>query len=1170
MRLLSRDDRNDIARNGGLSDSAGKERRLVGLFRRVGKKSERLQHIEEVATPSATAGYHTKNGHVSPGERSAIAAVERPLPISEDSSTRPSLWDRAYASVKRNQAVLLECYEELLNKELRMATPIAPDAEPPNDVTINTDGPSRQANLQTIIDRGLLRMEDKTKYIIAGHEFVPKEQVAKAAELVLWAKSWIGEAAKASPDASVAWAGVCLILPLLTNAKTADEANRDGFTYVTTRMRYYAALEPLVSGLGQVDGISDDLLAEANSYVRDTIIPGNWKQMRLDIEKLESTVNNDISQINELASTQELAVLDKTSKGSLDAMQRLLSVSERQLRVIEDHRDIAQKQLEMQEDMVKQNLSERQQKCLQVFRLTSMDKDVTYEWYKVRVEDRVQDTCLWFLRHDKFQQWLDQESGSLLVSADPGCGKSALCAILHQLFSQRPFLIDHAMDRFGADGDGLPQSTMSLWATFCEAVRDRRAGQVIVVLDALDECDESEFKNLMFSMKHYFDVRKPGADKLRFLLTSRPYEQIASTFVRLSDAIPHSVRRPGEDESETISQEINLVIKHRVEQLAVEKRIPEHVKDTLLKELLSVPHRTYLWVHLVFDYLRTEDFKKTPKGVQSTVETLPKTVEQAYEGILGRSKDRTMVRKVLSIILAATRPLSVSEMNVAVNLEDTSQSLDDIDLEEEENFKTRLRSWCGLFVSIYNNRVYLLHLTAREFLLADGSQATIPLGVHWRGSIAITHTHRLVAELCVRYLDLFRPQDLDDEEDMTSYMHGQMIGDPDVARSFLDYATEAWAVHFRAANIADHDAIVPLAARLWDRDCTSFIAVSKPYWRILYSHHNAWRVRRRPSALTLPSFLGLNPLVKHLIKEGADVEEREAWFGHSPLLMAASQGHLTTVQLLLNAGAEADNVSIESAVSNNDKAIVQLMLENGAEPSRVLYSAAAKGLEDIVRLLLDNGADIEGGTHNQFATPLAIAVKRGHTTTAQLLLDRGADIEGNKEDRPLRSAVGNEEEAAVRLLLKRGADTRAGAGHGRTLLHWAAIYNSDPEITQLLLESGLEVDARDSWGRTPLLCSPSPPVARLLVQNGADIKAKDSHGRSAVFHANMVGTIHVMAEMGADVDAKDDYGVTPLSRAASDGDPELTQALIECGAYLGQRSADEWVEEAFNVGKSSR
>lgn len=106
-------------------------------------------------------------------------------------------------------------------------------------------------------------------------------------------------------------------------------------------------------------------------------------------------------------------------------------------KVVEAHRDIVQKQLEIQQDAVKQKLSDKQKECLQLFRLTESTKNVTYEWYKDRVEDRVEGTCMWFLEHDYFQEWLKQESGPLLVSADPGCGKSVLAK----------YLIDHALPR---------------------------------------------------------------------------------------------------------------------------------------------------------------------------------------------------------------------------------------------------------------------------------------------------------------------------------------------------------------------------------------------------------------------------------------------------------------------------------------------------------------------------------------------------------------------------------------------------------------------------------------------------------------------------------------------------------------------------------------------------
>lgn len=163
----------------------------------------------------------------------------------------------------------------------------------------------------------------------------------------------------------------------------------------------------------------------------------------------------------------------------------------------QEHWDIAKEQLKFQRDLATERLSEKEQKCHQLFRLTASGKDgATYEWYKGRVEERVENTCLWFLNHENFRIWSQQEAGPLLVTADPGCGKSvlakylidhelprlgseticyfffkdqdqntsrqALCALLHQLFSQRPSLIKHAMLQFNRDGKGLLNFTESL------------------------------------------------------------------------------------------------------------------------------------------------------------------------------------------------------------------------------------------------------------------------------------------------------------------------------------------------------------------------------------------------------------------------------------------------------------------------------------------------------------------------------------------------------------------------------------------------------------------------------------------------------------------------------------------------------------------------------------
>jgi hypothetical protein len=95
-------------------------------------------------------------------------------------------------------------------------------------------------------------------------------------------------------------------------------------------------------------------------------------------------------------------------------------------------------------------------------------------------------------------------------------------------------------------------------------------------------------------------------------------------------------------------------------------------------------------------------------------------------------------------------------MNVAVSIDYTSQSIHDLDLEDDEDFKTRLRSWCGLFVSIHQGNIYFIHQKAREFLLADlASPTTVSSELRWHHSITIQEAHAVLAELCVFYLNFF-------------------------------------------------------------------------------------------------------------------------------------------------------------------------------------------------------------------------------------------------------------------------------------------------------------------------------------------------------------------------------------------------------------------------------
>ncbi|KAL4940220.1 hypothetical protein BDV06DRAFT_213639 [Aspergillus oleicola] len=592
-------------------------------------------------------------------------------------------------------------------------------------------------------------------------------------------------------------------------------------------------------------------------------------------------------------------------------------------------------------DFAKERLSDKEERCHQLFRLTSDDSggDATYEWYKNRVEDRADNTCLWFLQHENFQKWLQNKSGPLLVSADPGCGKSvlaqylinsylprsaticyfffkdkvqdkvwqALCALLHQLFYQKPSLIKHAMPEYSKDGEGLINLIESLW----------KSGPIIIVLDALDKCSLSEFPDLTRNVESQFHGDQLGQGKLKYLLTCYPYEPIMSEFGSLLRTFPN-IRIPGEEESETISYK-----------LAQKKNLSSK----------KTPHRTYLWVYLVFNYLEEENFKKTVKGVESTLTKIPETVNQAYKRILDKSKEHSTVRKALSIILAASRLLTLSEINIVVSVDNTSWSFNDLDLEDKEDFKSRLRTL---------------------------ESTSVTLETRWYHSIAITQAHEVLLTTCVLYLNFFNTNttiSIHADEDNSNFAGSD---------NFLDYSAKNWTTYFREAGSIANDAILQSTLRICDPKSSSYGAWFRFFWET-----TGFSPTKHFTDLMLASYCGHSATTKLLLENGAEIEAKDSEYGRTPLSWAAGNGHEAVVKLLLETG----KVDVDSKDSNYD---VDSRSQYGRTP---LSWAAANGHETVIKLLLETGKlDVDSRSQSQSGrTPLSWAAENGHEAVVKLL-----------------------------------------------------------------------------------------------------------------------------------------------------------------------------------------
>jgi ankyrin repeat protein len=155
--------------------------------------------------------------------------------------------------------------------------------------------------------------------------------------------------------------------------------------------------------------------------------------------------------------------------------------------------------------------------------------------------------------------------------------------------------------------------------------------------------------------------------------------------------------------------------------------------------------------------------------------------------------------------------------------------------------------------------------------------------------------------------------------------------------------------------------------------------------------------------------------------------------------------------------------------------------------------------------------------------------------------------------------------AAVKALLKAGADVNAAQGDGMTALHWAAT-NGDAAMAQMLLAAGANVRATTRLGGiTPLHLATQggqAQVAAALLAAGADATLTTTTGATPLMLAARSGNTETatrLVEVGADLNAKEStYGQTALMVAAGLDRADVVRLLLAKGAdwKLASKVAD--------------
>jgi len=220
-----------------------------------------------------------------------------------------------------------------------------------------------------------------------------------------------------------------------------------------------------------------------------------------------------------------------------------------------------------------------------------------------------------------------------------------------------------------------------------------------------------------------------------------------------------------------------------------------------------------------------------------------------------------------------------------------------------------------------------------------------------------------------------------------------------------------------------------------------------------------------------------------------------AAMGGWPLLMYALRNdHGNMAHFLINAGVNINSqdrfgwTPIAYCAARGDRDRVKLLLDNGADVNlgAPLLRAVIKGDIELVELLLDNGADVNA--ERNYMTPLMTASTRGNRKLVELLLDRGAAIDQRgAHGTALVRAAENRATEVLKLLIRRGADLNAKTGSGQTALMRASS-KGFLNIATILLEKGADVHVTNYRRATALTLATErghTQIRNLLIEYGA-------------------------------------------------------------------------------------